>query len=209
MLVPSQDDLSAENVALILDIIRASGFRTVHYTGRADESLLRGLLGVQPSLEVSVMDMPDRWGTGYAFHYDESDFGNNLPRDRPDWLEGIPFYQEGSSEHEIAIYDWPWNSFDQLDQIVKFTGRQPAKLIILFGDGLVNEVGVEGMSETGEWERKTILRPMPFKHPKYDWEQIEDIWIGRWREGVISSYERAQRRRVRKQNQSDSNSNPY
>jgi|GEM_PF-4229896 len=75
MLLPSQEDLPAESVALILDIIRCSGFRTVHYTGRADENLLRGLLGVQPSLEVSVMDMPDRWGTGYAFHYDESEFG--------------------------------------------------------------------------------------------------------------------------------------
>jgi|GEM_PF-5265898 len=72
----------------------------------------------------------------------------------------------------------------------------------------MNKVGVEGMSETGEWEKYTIFRPMPFKHPRDDCEQIKDIWIGRWREGDISSYESAQRRSVRKQNQPESNSNP-
>ena len=125
MNLPAQEDLSAENVALILDIIRGSEYRTVHYTGRADENVLRGLVGGKPPLEVSVMDMPDRWGTGYAFHYDEREFGNNLPIDRPDWLEGILFYQEGASDHEIAIRDWPWDSSDQMDRIIRFSTRRP------------------------------------------------------------------------------------
>ena len=181
MNLPAQEDLSAENVALILDIIRDSEYRTVHYTGRADESLLRALLSHQPKLEVSVMDMPDRWGTGYAFHYDEREFGNNLPRERPDWLEGILFYQEGAPDHEIGIRDWPWSSSNQIDRIVRFsTRRPPPKLWILFGFADMTEVGYEGIGKNGEWERGSMLRPAPFRHLSYQWERLGEIWVGNW-----------------------------
>jgi hypothetical protein len=123
--------LSAETISQILAAITSSGLRTVHYTGAANEGLLRALVAHEPKLEVSVMDMPDRWGTGYAFWYDEAEFGNCLPRDRPAWLESIPFYQEGASDHEIGIRDWPWDSADQLEQIVAFTGRKPPTLWFL------------------------------------------------------------------------------
>ena len=193
MLLPSQEDLPAESVALILDIIRGSGFRAVHYTGRADENLLRGLLGAQPSLEVSVMDMPDRWGTGYAFHYDESEFGNNLPRDRPDWLEGIPFYQEGASEHEIGIYDWPWCSSHQFQRMTAFTGRQPPRMVILFGNARIVEAGEAWMQvEDSVWGKRRQYKPIRIRQPSYLWQTIDAIRIGRWKDGVISAYERRQ-----------------
>ena len=94
MLKVMPPDHPADLVREIVEIIRSSGLRTVHYPGGADEGLLRAIIGHRPPLEVSVMDMPDRWGTGYAFFYEEREVGNCLPRELPDWLEGIPFYQE-------------------------------------------------------------------------------------------------------------------
>ncbi|CAN5888073.1 hypothetical protein BH11VER1_BH11VER1_06690 [soil metagenome] len=166
-------------VAHIIEVILASPFRTVHYSGAADEGLLRALLADRERLEVSVMDMPDRWGTGYAFWYDKAEFGNCLPRARPDWLEDVPFYQEGAPDHDIALHDWPWSSFDQLARIVAFTGRRPSKLLLLFGHADCNIVGVEGISESGKWERKEILRPAPIHHPAYEWETLGDFHVGR------------------------------
>lgn len=182
-------DHPAELVREIVEIIRSSGLRTVHYTGGADEGLLRALIGHRPPLEVSVMDMPDRWGTGYAFFYEEREFGNCLPRERPDWLDGIPFYQEGAPDHDIGLRDWPWDSCDHLERIVTFSGRSAPKLLLLFGYADSNFVGVEGVSENGKWERTEILRPMPFRHPAYDWEGREQLWVGRWKAGFTSAAE--------------------
>ncbi len=53
-------DLCAHTKAHILEAIASSGHRTLHYTGAADEGLLRALLAFDPKLELSVMDMPDR-----------------------------------------------------------------------------------------------------------------------------------------------------
>jgi hypothetical protein len=49
-----------------------------------------------------------------------------------------------------------------------------------------NIVGVEGLSESGEWERNEILRPAPFRHPAYEWEDGEGFWIGRWKGGAAA-----------------------
>ncbi len=192
---------SADLVARIMHVICASGLRSVHYTGAADEGLLRALLSHQLKLEISVMDMPDHWGTGYAFWYDEVEFGNCLPRERPEWLEEVPFYQEGSPDHEIGIFDWPWGSSDQLERIVDFDSRRPPEVLILFGFADQNFVGVEGLSEDGRWERHSIIRPMPYRHPSYDWEIENGLIIGRWKEGTISAYDR------RQQSKRSSNSN--
>lgn len=167
-------------VELILSCIASSGYRTVHYTGAADEGLLRSLISHQPKLEVSVMDMPDRWGTGYAFWHDEHQFPNCLPRERPDWLECIPFYQEGAADHEIAIRDWPWDFSDQLDRIVRFTGRKAPSMLIILGLADLCKVGYEGTDENGEWERGSMLRAAPFRHPSYLWEQHGEVWLGKW-----------------------------
>lgn len=190
---------SAEVVELIICVIRSSGLHSVHYTGAADEGLLRALLAHEPKLELSVMDMPDRWETGFAFFWDERDFGNNLATDRPEWLEGIPFYQEGAPDHEIAIRDWPWDSSDQLRKIVRFTGRKPPALLILIGDALTYEEDVRAwIPDREEWGTQTIQHPCNFQHSSYDWEQVEELWIGRWKTGKVSYHERRKRVTERK-----------
>ena len=191
-------DLAVDSIAHILAVIASSGLRTVHYTGTANERLLRTLVAHEPKLELSVTDIKDRWGTGYAFGHDEREYGNCRPRDRPEWLKGIPFYQESLPNHEIAIQDWPWHSSDQLERIIAFTGRKPPQFLILTGLALMNVCSVSGMFEDRQWETRDVLHPMPFKHPKYDWEPIGDLWLGRWKEGEVSDYERRESIRSKK-----------
>jgi len=179
----------------IMEILLASPYRTVHYVGQADEGLLRALLADRERLKVTVMDMPDRWKTGYAFCYDEDEFGKHLPRERPDWLEGVPFHQEGAPDHDILIQDWPWDSYDQLENTVAFEGRRPPKWLLLFGFADRNIVGVEGVSENGRWEREEILRPAPIHHPAYVWENSGGLHVGRWKPEVVSVYEKRQQER--------------
>ena len=175
-----------ELVARIMEIILSSGLRSVHYTGSADEGLLRAMIAHKPLLKVSVMDMPDRWGTGYAFWYDEREFGNCLPRERPDWLDGVPFYQEGAPDHEVGIRDCPWDSARQFWKIVAFTGRRPPLIVIHFGkadtvDAYVCEDGESRLSEPVE---KRMI-----DHPSYTWEEHNGLRIGRWKSGVVPAYE--------------------
>lgn len=172
-------DLCAGTIAPILGAIASSGHRTVHYTGAAGEGLLRALLASEPKLELSVMDMPDRWKTGFAFWWDEREFPNTPCPERPEWLEDVPFYQEGAPDHEIAFRDWPWDSSDQLGKIIAFTGRKPPGMFILTGLALMSQCSVSGVFENGQYETRQILRPMPFKDPNYDWEENGEIWIGR------------------------------
>ncbi len=185
-IIPATADL----VARIMDVIRASGLLSVHYTGSADEGLLRALLSHQPKLEVSVIDMPDRWGTGYAFHYDEREFGNNLPRERPDWLKGVPFYQEGSPEHEVGMYDWPWSSRRQFFKIVAFTGRRPPPLVILFGRSKSVETGEEYVCEDSVCRKQRKFEELIINHPAYTWEEKDGLRIGRWKSGTISAHDK-------------------
>jgi hypothetical protein len=199
MLLPSQEDLSTENVALILDIIRGSGYRTVHYTGRADENLLRGLLGEQPGLEVSVMDMPDRWKSGSRFFWDEREACGSEYPECPDWLEGILFYQEGASEHEIGIYDWPWFSCHQFQGMTAFTGRQPPRMVILFGNARLVKAGEAWMQvEDRVWGKREQYKPIRIRQSSYRWQTVCGLRIGRWKDGVISAYERRQLAKKRK-----------
>jgi hypothetical protein len=193
-------DLSPDHppalIAQIMEIVLASPFRTLHYTGGADEGMLRALLADRERLEVTVMDMPDRWETGYAFWYDEREFGGRLPRERPEWLEGVPFYQEGASDHEIALRDWPWESLDQFDRIVAFTGCRPPKLVLLFGQADTAQVGTtrvwnysaHDVEERDNFEKLTLM------HPAYDWETLGDLRVGRWKAGVKSAHEKREAR---------------
>lgn len=188
-------DLPEDTISRILTAISISSLRTVHYTGAADEGLLRALLAHQPKLELSAMDMLNRWSSATRFFWDEYEsLGMEYP-ECPDWLEGIPFYQEGTPDHEIGIRDWPWDSSDQLKKMIAFTGRRPPKLLILTGLALMNTVSVTGAFEGSNYATREILRPMPFQHPKYDWQQIADIWIGTWKDGEVSAYERRQQRK--------------
>jgi hypothetical protein len=184
-------------IAQIMEIILASPFRTVHYTGGADEGLLRALLADRKRLEVTVMDMLDRWSSGWSFFWEE---GMGEPPDRPEWLEGVPFYQEGASDHEIALRDWPWESLDQFDRIVAFTGCRPPKLVLLFGRAGRVETGKERIHEDGELKLKTrdVHEPLIITHPAYDWETLGELRVGRWKAGVKSAHENRETRRARK-----------
>jgi hypothetical protein len=184
-------------IAQIMEIILASPFRTVHYTGGADEGLLRALLADRKRLEVTVMDMLDRWSSGWSFFWEE---GMGEPPDRPEWLEGVPFYQEGASDHEIALRDWPWESLDQFDRIVAFTGCRPPKLVLLFGRAGRVETGKERIHEDGELKLKTrdVHEPLIITHPAYDWETLGVLRVGRWKAGVKSAHENRETRRARK-----------
>lgn len=170
----------AELVSQITSVIRASGLRTVHYTGHADEGLLRELLAIEPEISLSVMDMPDRWKTGFAFFWEERDFPSTPCPELPDWLEEVRFYQEGASDHEIAIRDWPWDSPDQLDRIVRFIGRPPPKLLIIFGEAETYGAGLEWVVSESEAKQVPVHKPADFRHPSYQWEKLGEIWIGRW-----------------------------
>lgn len=167
-------DLSSESIAHILAVISASGLRTVHYTGAADEGLLRALLAHEPKLEISAMDMANRWGGGTRFFWDEfADLGMEYP-ECPDWQKDVVFYQEGASDHEIAINDWPWYSPRQLSEIIAFTGRKPPQIFFLTGFALFAET----TSEMTSYPDSKLIRPFHFKHPAYDWEQRGDVWVG-------------------------------
>jgi len=180
----------------LLALIAESGYRRVHYTGSAEVGLLRALLAVDPPLEVSVMDMDDRWERGFAYFWEEDEFPGIPCPEKPEWLGGVSFYQEGAPDHEIGLRYWPWDSCDQLERIVAFTGRKASTLLILFGDADKNFVGVSGIFEDGgEWETRYKLCPAPFRHPSYDWETPGGLKIGRWKHGIESAFERRQRKR--------------
>jgi hypothetical protein len=174
-------------VAQIMEIVLVSPFRTLHYTGGADEGMLRALLADRERLEVTVMDLPDRWGSGWSFFWEEGK--GELPA-RPEWLEGVPFYQEGASDHEIALRDCPWDSLDQFDLIVAFTGCRPPKLVLLFGRAGMVKTGEERIWEDGEWKLKKLdlFKPLTITHPAYDWETLGDLRVGRWKEGLMCAH---------------------
>lgn len=135
-----------------MQTVLASPFHSVHYVGGADEGLLRCLLANPGRLEISVMDMPDRWGTGACFWWEE---GCPDPLSRPEWLLGVPFYQEGTSTHDILLRDWPWDYDGQSNPIIEFAGRKPPKLILLFGKAELDA-----------------------QHPEHDWESRGELRIG-------------------------------
>jgi hypothetical protein len=180
MSAPSIPDLPPEQVSTILALVQEHGIRSAHYVGNADRGLIEGLSGVLGKHAVSIMDMPDRWRAGAAFWRDEHEYPGIPCPERQEWLEDIACYQEGAPEHELALRDYPWDSSDQLDRSVRFPGRVPPKLWILFGFADMTRVGDEGIGDDGKWERGSMLRPAPFLHKSYEWERLGDIWAGRW-----------------------------
>lgn len=121
---PSIPDLPSEHVATLLAFVREHGIRTAHYVGHADRCLIEGLSGMLGKDAVSIMDMADRWETGFAFWWDEREFPNTPCPERPEWLEGISCYQEGAPDcPDLWIQDTAWNAPDQLTRIIAF--RQP------------------------------------------------------------------------------------
>ena len=170
-------------IAQIMEIILASPYRTVHYTGGADEGLLRALLAQRERLELSVMDMPNRWGGATRFFWDEFESCGMEYPEVPEWQEGIPFYQEGAPDHDIGLRDWPWDSPRQLGRIVRFSGRRPPRLLVLFGRAESVKTGEERIFEDGELKLRTrdVFETLTSTHPAYSWQTVGGVRVGRWR----------------------------
>ena len=73
------------------------------------------------------MDMPDRYHTGAAF-FPEGEADTPGPA-RPEWLAGVPFYEEGFPESDLLIWDTPWSHTEQLAAILK--RHQPTHLLLV------------------------------------------------------------------------------
>lgn len=83
--------------------------------------MIVGLCNLVGIVNVSIMDMPDRWGTGFAFFYDEAEFPGIQCPQHPDWLEGITSYQEGAPDcPDVWGQDWPWDRPHQMARIAIF-----------------------------------------------------------------------------------------
>ncbi len=118
-------DLPADVVSAVLAFARERGIRTVHYVGNADQALIEGLVGIVGKDGVSIMDIPDRWKTGFGFCWDEREFPNTPCPERPDWLEDIACYQEGGPDcPDLWIQDTGWNAPEQLAEIIAFRQRK-------------------------------------------------------------------------------------
>lgn len=163
--------LAPELIMGIMEILNPSPYRTVHYTGAADEGLLQALLAETGRFGVRVMDMPDRWGSGLRFFWEEFESSGSECPEKPGWLNDVPFYQEGAPDHDICLYDWDLES-RTFGQFVSFTGRRPPRIAILFGRA-----------------------DMQIRHRSYSWETRGPLRIGRWREGIASAWDHEQARR--------------
>lgn len=136
MSAPSIPDLPSEQVSAILAFVREHGIRSAHYVGHADRGLIEGLSGILGKEAVSIMDVADRWKTGFAFWWEERDFPNTPCPERPEWLEGVSCYQEGGPKPPyLLIRDVPWEHRLQLRRIIAHHGRRDCHIpgIVMIG----------------------------------------------------------------------------
>ncbi len=115
-----------EVLAALDELLTSRAVASVHYAGYAHEPVLR-LLHRHFGNAFSVMDFPDRYGSGAAFFW-EGD-GDYPGPDRPDWLEGVPFWQEGVPDADLLIWDMPWSHPGQLSAITE--RHQPTYLLLV------------------------------------------------------------------------------
>ena len=122
---PPIPDLPADVVSAILAYTRELGVSAAHYIGNADRALIQGLVGILGKDGVSIMDVPDRWKTGFAFWWYGREFPITPCPERPDWLEDLACFQEGGPNPPyLLIRDTPWDHRLQLRRIIAFHGRR-------------------------------------------------------------------------------------
>jgi hypothetical protein len=143
----------------------ARNYYDVHYIGYADEGLIRAMIDHRGQFSFSVMDIPDRWDSNMRFWWAD-DYPNEPCPEAPEWLNGVVFYMDGASFHEIGLRDKPWDNETQLHRIIHFP-RPPAAIIVLFGHA-----------------------DMDTDHPAYDWENRGSLRVGYWKGGLVSGEER-------------------
>lgn len=142
-------DLPAGVVSAVLAFARELGVGSAHYIGNADRALIEGLSGMLGKDAVSIMDMPDRWKTGFAYFWDEREFPGTPCPERPDWLEGIRSYQEGAPDPPyLLIRDTPWDHRLQLRRIIAHYERMVRRIpgVALIGEA--SEVSLPRNYET-------------------------------------------------------------
>ena len=115
-----------EVLAALDELLTSRAVASVHYAGYAHEPVLR-LLHRHLGTAFSVMDMPDRYETGAAFFWEDD--GECPGPDRPDWLEGVQFLQEGVPDADLLIWDAPWSYAEQLSAITE--RHQPKYLLLM------------------------------------------------------------------------------
>ena len=103
-------------LAIIERLLSTGAVTSVHYFGYAHESVLR-LLHRHLGTAFTVTDYPDRYSTGAEFFWEGE--GECPGPGRPDWLEGVAFYQEGIPDADLLIFDVPWSAPDQLSAILE------------------------------------------------------------------------------------------
>ena len=170
---------SQETISSIVEIIRYSGMKVVHYVGDADERLMKAILDLGDDYQLSVMDEADSWGCYFQSWAHEE--GYETPQDRrPDWLKRVAFYFEGAPFHkEILIRDWAWDGLHHYDSI------KSLRLMILFGEGTKYSLPWEEIRDIdGRMERKEKIpyeekyADIPKKNPSYDWAVSGDLQVG-------------------------------
>jgi len=118
-------------VLTVLDeLLTTRAVTSVHYVGYAHEPVLR-LLHRHLGTAFSVLDYPDRYNTGAAFFWDGPDEDDPYPYPgRPDWLNGVLFFQEGGPKKmDLLIWDMPFSHPGQLAAITE--RHRPTHLLLV------------------------------------------------------------------------------
>jgi hypothetical protein len=154
-------DLPAVVVSSILAFARELGVGSAHYIGNADRALIEGLSGILGKDAVSIMDMADRWKTGFAFFWDEREFPDTPCPERPEWLEGISSYQEGAPDPPyLLVRDTPWDHRLQLRRIIAHHERKDRHIPGVAMIGEARQVSIpRGYEFTSSSDYLTLLPP--------------------------------------------------
>jgi hypothetical protein len=177
---PPLEDLPDGVLSANLDFARERRIRSAHYVGNADRALIEGLAGIVGKDALSLMDMPDRWKTGFAFWWDEREFPGFPCSETPEWLEGISCYQEGGpDETDLMIWEAPWHRPAQMLRVIAFRrsrGWRPFPQVALLG--AAREIRLPGIYSwrTGRGYDFGVLRdsvkaprkPRPGRHGSVD-----------------------------------------
>jgi hypothetical protein len=150
-------EAKAEFLALLEKLLGSGVVTSAHYVGYAHESILR-LLQRHLGTGFSVMDMPDRFHTGAAFFWEED---YPYPHERPNWLEGVKFYQEGCPRADLFIRDVPWGSADPLSAIINL---HPPTYVLLADEAIAAAT-----------------------HPAYTWTVLPACALGKLRRDDFST----------------------
>ena len=169
--------ITENQIEKILSAVRESGFSRVHYIGCAEKSLILALTAEFGVSNVSLMDMEDRWSCDAAAFWDEDDHGGMEAPIRPDWLDGIRTYFDGTPHHQTLLRDYPWDSPAAFDRIVESDFRAPPRMVVFWGHAhFVDQDGG--------------IRPFDGRHPFYKWDFVDGLMIGKIKDSVETQYER-------------------